>query len=159
MTFLQITQLINNKIRNAILPITKIEHADVEQAIVNELYQSSKQDNDLINEIFEPDENIEYGFVYKKIGKTVFYSGFAFKSADGDGFRLFFKNTIYKPKNFLTLAYGSANKFYGNKNFILSVSGGNPNSQINPNGDFNFYNEVYLFNEIVYFSGQYTTQD
>lgn len=103
MTFLQITQLINNKIRNAILPITKIEHADVEQAIVNEIYANEFIETPITGVVFDKLQAAADGLYYeikiKKVGKTVFLNGYLKNTSNQikNNYHLNIINNDFKP--------------------------------------------------------------
>lgn len=94
MTLATITALINSKIRNKTPKVLKVEHADVEQAIVDEMYSTDVYNdgvsplNDIINKL-NPDIyiniNIEKsankvfirGFIFNESTQTFFYNDFA----------------------------------------------------------------------------------
>ena len=66
MSLIALTTLINNNIRNKIPKVIKTEHADVEQAIVNELFPSV----DTYTGVNA--DNVFYKFDFAKIGNIVF---------------------------------------------------------------------------------------
>lgn len=92
------TTFIDSKIRNKTPKVLKIEHADVEQSIVNEICKTTTYDDNtkglIVNEVVALAQGVSYQVNFKKIGKTVFYNGYA-KGIKGDGFGLRLKNLDY----------------------------------------------------------------
>ena len=80
MTLAQITQFINDKIRNKIPKVVKIELADVQQAIVNEIYADEIIETQSVGIVFDKAKALADDLIYeiniKKVGKTVFLNGY-----------------------------------------------------------------------------------
>lgn len=74
-----LTALINAKIRNKTPKVLKVEHADVEQQIVNTIFASTIYDSNskglIINETTAATRGDKYFVLFRKIGKTVFFNG------------------------------------------------------------------------------------
>ena len=113
MTLAQITQFINDKIRNKIPKVVKIELADVTQVIAEQIFLTETSILETINviEIIETqnlgivfDKNLailnglNYRIKIKKIGKTVFLNGFVEKnSVESNTITLNVNNPEFEP--------------------------------------------------------------
>lgn len=76
MNLAAITAFIDAKIRNKTPKVIKIEHADVDQAIVNILFSEIKQENNASHTITTPNgSGITYDLKFKKVGNIVYLTG------------------------------------------------------------------------------------
>jgi len=82
MSLATLTTLINNKIRNKTPKVIKTEHADVEQAIVDEFFNLGVLDNQLTSNLIEfnpfsrPESAVlGYSISLKKTGNVIFIYG------------------------------------------------------------------------------------
>ena len=85
MTLATITALINSKIRNKTPKVLKTEHADVEQAIVNEVFSGLKYEevtgatqfpsNTIIDLATSSQRDIDVKLIFTKKGNIVFVDG------------------------------------------------------------------------------------
>lgn len=163
MNLLQITQLINTKIRNAIGLIDKVDVADVNQAIVNELYSSIVVDQNIINpkveQIISQSEaflkGLDFSINFKKIGNIVFYNGYVNVNlnpvTEGQNIlSLKIINPIYYPKLNTVNQNGNCLAFNNNNfKFIQAKNNGVENSlTINSTGQiapsYNIINGFYV---------------
>jgi len=112
MNLATITALINSKIRNKTPKVLKVEHADVEQAIVNEIYSDYKPEiitggvdapaNTIINVISSSSSNyFSASFDFKISGKSCHVKGYFFMNSTStySSQPLFeFIDPLYMPK-------------------------------------------------------------
>jgi hypothetical protein len=162
MTLAQLTQLVNDNIRNAVVKIKKVTHANVEQAIINEIYSpvyrevyfgaGNTQNNSQIIERAATPGNLDttHHFIYvKKMGNLVWMKGFI-KNTDlnpsvGTTFlELEILDPMFYPKELQGQIMGviPGNNIYivnGFTNSLLQI-----NAQLNPNevGYFEFFYPV-----------------
>lgn len=164
MNLAQITQFINDKIRNKIPKVVKIELADVQQAIVNEIFTGIVIEDNTVSIPFENIINlsdaflkeINFNIIFKKIGTIVFYQGYLKQSSNYPYLETFltlkFKDTIYKPKS-LAYQYGNANNFEEiNSKQVLFVTGG-----VNPS--LFIYNSSIIRDKFITINGHYITEN
>jgi hypothetical protein len=112
MTLATITALINSKIRNKTPKVLKTEHADVEQAIVNEVFADYKNEiieegvddlgNTIINVFSDPSTyHLDVNLSFKISGKSCNVTGELVINSTStySSQKLFsFINTLYQPK-------------------------------------------------------------
>ena len=152
MTLATITALINSKIRNKTPKVLKAEHADVEQAIVNEIYSTDiyndgvSPSNDIINKL---NADIYININIEKTGNKVFIRGFIFNESTQTFFYNDFAeivNADYFPK-------------FGMWHFINTCSENSNTAPLTIKDD----KKIMIAGNIpaletIYFNGFYTTE-
>jgi len=66
-----LTALINSSIRNKTPLVLKVEHADVEQALVNEVYQTTYNMT-----VADAPSVISYNLNFRKVGNNIYINGY-----------------------------------------------------------------------------------
>ena len=114
MNLAQITKFINDKIRNKTPKVIKIELADIQQEIVNEIYKTETYDTNLkgliVNEIDANSRGLLYKILFKKVGKTVFFNG-----------------TIFNNNNIITSNFFPTIKIKNSEFFVVDSHDANDN--------------------------------
>jgi hypothetical protein len=116
----QITTAIDAKIRNKTPLVVKVEHADVEQLITDEMFPApvvvewngtapvSPITDIICSASLQSSDNIKFKVLFWKQGNTVFYDGYV-ESLSTSAALIFlqlitFPTTLYKPYNSSTLS-------------------------------------------------------
>ena len=147
-----ITSLINSNIRTKTPLVIKVEHADVEQAIVNEIYSTDIYNdgiypsNDIINKL---NADIYININIEKTGNKVFIRGFVFNESTQTFFYNDFAeivNADYFPK-------------FGMWHFINTCSENSNTAPLTIKDD----KKIMIAGNIpaletIYFNGFYTTE-
>ena len=162
MTFTQITQFINDKIRNKTPKVVKIELADVQQAIVNEIYAQEFLETETNGFIFDKAEailnNLSYKIKIKKTGKNVFLSGYIYTLNALSDLHLNIIKEEFKP-TYLQINDLSA-KIFSNNTVLAYATG--------TDADLGYIPQIKTFiinglpfneNQVVRIFGFYTTEN
>jgi hypothetical protein len=142
MTLATITALINSKIRNKTPEVLKTEHADVEQAIVNEVFSGLKYEevtgatqlptNTIIDSIGVLSVDVDVKLTFCKKGNIVFVNGqIENKEPFSLSIEMIFK---FKPLTEFVPAGGVLLQYHNNNSFgrLFYLAGGNVSTDSPP---------------------------